>query len=323
MASHKILLRTLAALKHARVGVIGDAMLDRFVFGDTERISPEAPVLVVTAPHTMNMPGGAANAAANAVSLGCAVDLVGVAGDDTAGDELRAMLKERRIGLEGFLTVPGAITTEKVRVVARHQHVLRIDREHAGEMPVSITRALQAHIASAARHWDAVLVSDYAKGVIQRRWSRQLVKGSKKGGYRIIVDVKPQHARYFKGVYLYKTNLKEARQVTGLHEVRAVGLRIQRIMNCNVLITQGGEGMTLFELGGRIRHIATQVRAVFDVVGAGDTVAAVLAAALAAGARLAQAAELANIAAGIVVEKVGTAVVTPEELKKRITQSRA
>lgn len=308
------------AFRGRKILVLGDVMLDRFVFGEAERISPEAPIPVVLARRELVAPGGAANVAANIAALGGAVTLCGVVGDDSAARALFSVLAARGVNTAGIERVRSRRTTEKLRVLARGQQIVRVDHE----TDEAITPALQAGLLRFIRkgfpRWEAVLVADYAKGVLTQSLAEKLLQTVATRRRPLLVDAKPQHAHYFRGATLFTPNHQEAVGMAGVQDVRKAGPIIQKRLRANILITQGAEGMTLFEKSS-VLHFPAQAREVFDVTGAGDTVQAVIGLALAAGATLGEAVLLANHAAGIVVAKIGTAVVLPEELKKSLFEN--
>jgi D-beta-D-heptose 7-phosphate kinase/D-beta-D-heptose 1-phosphate adenosyltransferase len=306
-----------------RITVVGDVMLDRFLIGRVSRMSPEAPVPVVVHDHDEFRLGGAANVANNLRELGAAVDLIGVIGSDQSGTELKNELAAKGIHSTGLITDPERHTTTKMRVVTtRNQQVSRIDFESDHEVGVAIEAAVASQIEMRARAAQVVLVSDYQKGVITRRSMAHLLSFAHQGGIPVIVDPKVPHIDYYAGAALVTPNHIEAESATNSrissHEDarRASGELRRRIGVESVLITRGEHGMWL-DHAGTDGYLPTSAREVADVTGAGDTVIATLALAIAAGATMAEAARLANEAAGIVVGKFGAATVTPDELKAR------
>lgn len=313
---------TLAKLPHAFAGktvlVLGDVMLDRFIYGAVDRISPEAPVPVIAVERETAMLGGAGNVARNVAALGGRAVLIGLIGDDDAGRALSAMLADEP-GLKADLVVEaGRKTTEKVRYISGAHQMLRVDREdrRPGDA-AALVEAFGAHLAGA----DVVVLSDYAKGVLTDGVVRRAIDAARAAGKPVIVDPKSRDLARYDGATLIKPNRKEAAEATGVvgagdeaaEEAGAAILAVAPHLNA-VLITRGGAGMTLSARGGAAVHLPATAVEVFDVSGAGDTVAATLALAVAAGAALADAARLANLAAGLVVSKLGTDVVTASEL---------
>lgn len=312
--------RLLAAMKAKRVLVVGDVMLDEFLWGSVARISPEAPVPVVEIMSQTFHLGGAANVASNVRSLGGAAVVAGVVGSDEAGRRLRDALVTS--GVQDALAMDGAgrPTTHKTRIIAHHQQVVRADREQAGEISAALADALGDTVRHAVKGVGAIILSDYQKGVVTRRLMRKVLAAARREGVPLLVDPKVRHFALYRGASVVTPNQLEAEQATGVRirdeaGLREAGRRILKTLRCRaVLITRGEHGMALFEQEKKPVEIATAAQQVFDVTGAGDTVIATLALALAAGAQLPEAAMLANYAAGVVVGKIGTATVSPEEV---------
>lgn len=312
--------RLLAAMEDRRVFVVGDVMLDEFLWGRVARISPEAPVPVVEITSQTFRLGGAANVACNVRSLGGRAAVAGVVGRDAAGDRLRDALVLG--GVEDALTLDdkGRPTTHKTRIIAHHQQVVRADREDTGEIGAALEDALGTALRQGARGAGAIVLSDYQKGVVTRRVMKKVLDAARREGVPLLVDPKVRHFALYRGAAVVTPNQAEAEQASGVRirdasTLREAGRRILKTLACRaVLITRGEQGMALFEQDRKPVEIATAARQVFDVTGAGDTVIATLALALAAGATLPDAAMLANHAAGVVVGKIGTATVSPEEV---------
>ena len=311
------------AIASRRVLVIGDVMLDQFTIGSVTRISPEAPVPVVAFARDEFRAGGAANVALNACALGAAVDLVGLVGADQAADRLRELLSAADVPSHALVTDDKRRTTSKVRIVTtRNQQVARIDYETddtiTGETEQAVIDQVTARCASA----DVVIVSDYLKGVVTQPVMAAVVAAAQARGVRVLVDPKVPHLDFYAGSTLVTPNHVEAETATHLRiksddDARAAAAKFRERAKCDgVLITRGEHGMWLScgEIEGALPATAREVS---DVTGAGDTVVATLALALAAGASYAEAAQLANEAAGLVVGKFGPAVVTPAELLAR------
>ena len=306
-----------------RITVVGDVMVDRFMIGRVSRISPEAPVPVVVFDREEFRLGGAANVANNVRELGGAVDLIGVIGQDESGTALRHELAAKGIQATGLIIDPDRRTTTKMRVVtSRNQQVSRIDFESDHEVGEAIERAIASQIETRAPASQVLLVSDYQKGVVTRRSMAHLLAFAHAKALPVIVDPKVPHIDYYAGAALVTPNHVEAESAThsriSSHEDAqraAIELR-KRIGVDSVLITRGEYGMWL-DHAGADGHLPAAAREVSDVTGAGDTVIATLALAIAAGATMPEAARLANEAAGIVVAKFGAATVTPAELKAR------
>jgi D-glycero-beta-D-manno-heptose-7-phosphate kinase len=304
-----------------RITVVGDVMLDRFVIGRVSRVSPEAPVPVVVFDHEDYRLGGAANVANNLRELGAAVDLIGVIGNDESGTLIKNELAARGIHSTGLVTDIGRRTTTKMRVVTtRNQQVSRIDFESEHEVGSQIEDAILAQLDMRARSSQVVLVSDYQKGVITRRSMAHVLAFAQSAGLPVIVDPKVPHIEYYAGAALVTPNHVEAESATNSriasHEdARRASAELRRKMQVeSVLITRGEHGMWL-DHGGADGYLPASAKEVADVTGAGDTVIATLALAIAAGATMPEAARLANEAASIVVGKFGAATVSPAELK--------
>ena len=306
-----------------RITVVGDVMLDRFVIGRVSRISPEAPVPVVVFDHDEWRLGGAANVAHNLRALGAAVDLIGVVGADEAGSQLKLELAAKGIHATGLITDVERKTTTKMRVVTtRNQQVARVDYESDHEVGPAIEEALAAQLDLRGKSAQVILVSDYQKGVITRRSMAHVSAYGHAAGIPVIVDPKVPHIEYYAGVALVTPNHVEAESATNMRIAfhddarRAAEALRKRLGVENVLITRGEHGMWLTH-AGLDGYLPASAREVADVTGAGDTVIAALALAIAAGGTMAEAARIANEAASIVVGKFGASTVTPEELKRR------
>jgi D-glycero-beta-D-manno-heptose-7-phosphate kinase len=306
-----------------RITVFGDVMLDRFMIGRVARISPEAPVPVVVFDHEEVRLGGAANVAHNLRALGGAVDLIGVIGEDDSAAQLKSELAAKGIPASGLIADRQRRTTTKMRVVtSRNQQVSRIDFESDRDVGRAIEEALAQQVEMRAKASQVVLVSDYQKGVVTRRSMANLLSFAHGHGVPVIVDPKVPHIDYYAGAALVTPNHVEAESATNSrissHEDArraAIALR-QRLGVESVLITRGEHGMWL-DHAGKEGYLPASAREVADVTGAGDTVIATLALAIAAGGTMFEAARLANEAASIVVGKFGAATVAPEELKAR------
>ncbi len=305
-----------------QVAVFGDIMLDHFVTGKVNRISPEAPVPVVRVTSETYVPGGAGNVAANMTALGAGARLISIVGDDPGADLLLRRLGERGINTDMVVRDAHRPTTEKVRVIAEHQQVVRFDRESLAPLSPSIVEKCVSNLSKALSTCTGVVLSDYGKGMLTNANISKLVSACRKARVPVTVDPKIEHFRRYKGVSCITPNTKEAWEgmrlppKDGQESIEALGRRIMGALKSEtVLITQGPNGMTLFERGcADSMHIPTAAREVFDVTGAGDTVISVLTLALASGASYRDAAVIANHAAGIVVGKLGTATVSADEL---------
>jgi len=319
-----IFLKIISKFNQAKILVIGDLMLDEFIWGDVSRISPEAPVPVVYAKSESFMPGGALNVVNNIRALGGKAFPCGVIGHDIRGERLIAELKDLGIDVGGIVVDSKRPTTLKTRVIARHQQVVRIDRERTEPIDQKVQGRILNFIQKKVPTVDVILIEDYGKGVITAQLLREVLKLVRREKKQITVDPKEDHFAYYRGVNVITPNHHEAQQATGIKmndrkSLRRIGREfLNRLKPKAVLITLGEEGMCLFESSGRITHIPTVAQEVYDVSGAGDTVISALSMALACGADMKVAAHLSNYAAGVVVGKVGIAVVTRQELLERI-----
>jgi D-beta-D-heptose 7-phosphate kinase/D-beta-D-heptose 1-phosphate adenosyltransferase len=315
--------RLLAGFEARRVVVVGDLMLDRFLWGQVERISPEAPVPVVKLERETRSAGGAANVARNLCGLGLDVTLVGVTGADTGRDELLEELAKYRLHTEGVLVATDRGTTVKTRVVGNHQQMIRIDEERAAPLTGSDQGRLLAEVTAHLAQADALLLSDYAKGVLTEGLCRALIESARSRGLPVLVDPKAKDFGRYAGATLVTPNRGELALATGepahdLDALLAAGFRMRESLNLGSLVlTLSEQGMVLIDPEGN-HQIPAVARQVFDVSGAGDTVIATFAAGLATGLGLLDAAHLANLAAGIVVGRVGTAAITAKELQAAI-----
>ena len=312
--------RLINRFKTKRVLVLGDLMLDRYIWGAVTRISPEAPVPVVEVKKDSLNLGGAGNVLQNLTSLGAQALLTGVVGDDQEGRWVRDNAGSGR----GIFLDPSRSTTVKTRIIAHHQQVVRVDLEHKA----SLSKGLETRILDFIRgeKYDGLLISDYNKGIVTPALMTSVLSLAKKSRTPVFVDPKVPHFRLYSPVTLITPNHLEAEKIVGHacqtdSEIEKAGAEILSLISCRYLIIKRGEqGMTVFERGKRPLHIPTVAREVFDVTGAGDTVVAAAALALLAGATIGEAARIANAAAGVVVGKIGTAAVTPEELKSALAE---
>lgn len=308
----------------AKVLVVGDLILDEFIWGKVERISPEAPVPVVQVNSESFMPGGASNVANNIAALSGNSYLSGVIGDDKNGRVLIEELRKKRVDTSGIVVDAQRPTTLKTRIIAHHQQVVRVDREKCEPIDDNLLEQLLSFIRREIETVDAIIIEDYGKGVIIPRFLTEIVPLARKYKKIITVDPKVSHFSYYQGVTCITPNEKEAQGGSGMKiesdgDIDKVGKKLLEDLSLeSVLMTLGENGMRLFEREGKITHIPTFAQEVFDVSGAGDTVIAAFTLALACQATKLEAAHLSNFAAGIVVSKVGTAVVTKEELLERI-----
>ena len=301
-----------------RVLVVGDVMLDRYITGSVDRISPEAPVPVVRAESESSAVGGAGNVAANVVALGASCSLVGCVGDDPDGSALLAALIRLGVGTEGIVVAPDRPTTVKTRIMARRQQVARVDREVDADVPPAVAEALAAASARLAGEAHVVVLEDYNKGVLVGAVIEAAMAAASSHGIPTVVDPKRRNFFAFPGTTVFKPNAKELGDALGdfVHAGDAAWMEATRLrIGCrHLLVTLGERGMALQSEEGILVPIATAARSVYDVSGAGDTVTAVVAVMLGAGASPAEAATLASHAAGVEVGKAGVATVTPGEI---------
>ncbi len=310
----------------ASILVIGDIILDRYIWGKVTRISPEAPVPVVEVTKEDFLLGGAANVAANIKSLGGGVSVIGITGNDRARDVLVRLLEDKGIDSSGVFTDERP-TTVKTRVIAHAQQVVRFDKEDHSKINSGLLKKILAFVEHKIKkdHIDAIIISDYKKGVISRELVKGVLRLTRQAGLFVAVDPKVGHFPFYRGVSVITPNLKEASEGSGIEikdeaSLIKAGRKLLKSLSLEaVLITRGEEGMSLFmrKKDNIVHyHIPTRAKKVFDVTGAGDTVIATFTLARASGASMIEACEIANYAAGIVVGEVGTATVRPEQLKE-------
>jgi D-beta-D-heptose 7-phosphate kinase/D-beta-D-heptose 1-phosphate adenosyltransferase len=303
-----------------RALVIGDLMLDRYIWGQVRRISPEAPVPVVHIMRESVSPGGAGNVATNVHALGGQVVACGIIGRDHDGRRLLRELTAQGVNVAGVVTDGASMTISKTRIIAHNQQVVRLDREpheaRNSQGQAKIRTFVQKHLGD----FDVIVVSDYGKGVVDAELLALLAELRKRCPFVYLIDPKQRNFAHYRGASLVKPNKEEAGLATGtdIHDESALlqaGAHLLELWQAEaVLVSRGEEGMSLFKRSGRVQHFPTTAHEVFDVTGAGDTVLATCAVALGAGASFEEATILANHAAGVVVGKVGTATVTPREL---------
>ena len=316
--------RIIANFKRAKILVIGDLILDEFIWGEVSRISPEAPVPVVWVNSESFMPGGAANVANNIHAFGAEVLICGVIGDDERGRTLTDELRRKNIDVEGIVIDGERPTTLKSRVIAHHQQVVRIDREKIDEIDDNIIGQVITFLKEKICDVQAVLIEDYGKGLIVPKLIQEVVNLAQKHKVIVTVDPKENHFSFYQNVTLITPNHHEAakaagRQIKSEQDLEEAGrIILEQEKSQAVLITLGEEGMRLFENGQKSLHIPTVAQEVFDVSGAGDTVISAATVALASGSSMLEAAHISNYAAGIAVGKVGIAVTTQEELLERL-----
>ena len=322
----------LAKVKGRQVAVLGDLMLDEYLFGDVDRISPEAPVPIVRVVRERAVLGGAANVAANLKSIGAEPILVGTLQQDIAGNRLQALLRGLEIRADRLVIDPTRPTIIKTRVIGQQQQMLRIDREEQGACRPAAVEELCQRLAQALEQACALIISDYAKGTVSEPVMDRVRDLCRAHGVPWVVDPKPGHIELYVGAPLMTPNTKELGELSGLPakgdaELAVAGQALmERLGLQGLLVTRSEKGMALFTSDARHRApwlIPTEAREVFDVSGAGDTVIAAFSAAVAAGADWKDAAMLANAAAGVVVGKMGTATATPEEILRHYQDQEA
>jgi D-beta-D-heptose 7-phosphate kinase / D-beta-D-heptose 1-phosphate adenosyltransferase len=318
----------LSRIARVRIGVLGDLMVDRFIYGDAQRISPEAPVPVVTIRERTTQPGGAANVANNVVSLGGRCSLFGILGDDPAGHEVRAMLVAEGCDVRGVLAPAGYHSTVKTRVVAQSQQLLRIDEEHAQPVDAQTSALLLAAIVEQLDELSVLVISDYAKGVLSRELAQQVIDVAAGANVPVVVDPKPSNMDFYAGADVVKPNLGEALCYVGREQatndaMQSVCEQVREGSETKaVVITAGAHGSYIFD-GATFSHLEGHARAVYDVAGAGDSTLAALALALGASADLVTAVALGNMAGSIAVGKLGVAAVTADEMRTELEAEHA
>lgn len=323
------LLDLIGRFSRARILVVGDFILDEFIWGDVSRISPEAPVPVVNVKRESFLPGGSLNVANNIRTLGGTVFPCGIVGRDLEGRMLVRKMRQHGIEMGGVILDASRPTTLKTRVIAHSQQVVRVDRERAEPVSREAAKKILHFVKKKINEADVVIIEDYGKGMIEPFLLTPLLKLIRQSGKPVLVDPKERHFMLYKGATVITPNRFEAYEAYGAPpngrpkpDLETVGRGLLKKLRLEaVLVTLGEEGMALFEKNRPTAKIPTTAREVFDVSGAGDTVIAVLALAMAAGARLPEAALLSNLAAGIVVGKLGTATVEPAELKEAVQEA--
>ena len=318
----------LSLLPSSRVLVIGDIMLDEYVWGSVRRISPEAPVPIVAVRADTHVLGGAANVAVNVAGLQAKAQLIGLIGNDSAGKDVLRLLRKGGIGVSGIVTEAGRPTTRKTRVIAHNQQVVRVDREKKDPPGEKAKEALLKSIASIVPTVDGIVLSDYRKGTLTRDLVIEIVALAKRQGAFVAVDPKQPDFTFYSGCTIITPNKSEAEAAMGGREIQgdagiadAARSLLRKTHASAILITRGEEGMSLVERGRKASfHVPALARQVFDVTGAGDTVIAMLAVAMGAGVPIRDAALLANVAAGVVVGEVGTSPITIEKLRFALKQ---
>ncbi|MEN8212729.1 MAG: D-glycero-beta-D-manno-heptose-7-phosphate kinase [Pseudomonadota bacterium] len=307
--------------RQPHIVVIGDLMLDHYLWGECQRISPEAPVQVVNISNESHSLGGAGNVINNLISLGCKARVIGATGNDQTAETLKQLLLDQRVDTNGIIADASRRTTIKSRIIASHQQIVRYDQESSDPVSSTTEEQMLAALQKQLETCDIVLISDYAKGVLTASFTQQIIKLCNSHGIRVLVDPKGDDYAKYAGAWLIKPNRNETRDATGITPdeeplIREAGeLLRSNYQISNVLITLSDEGMSLIS-GDRFTQFPAHAIEVFDVTGAGDTVLAVLGYSLASGSTLKQAVELANAAAAVVVGKLGSATVTIDEIQR-------
>ena len=311
-----------------KILILGDLLLDEYIWGDTDRISPEAPVPVVNIRHREIRPGGAANVAMTISALGGNPVLSGIVGPDDVGDKFIQTIESCGLAKNGIFIVHDRVTPLKTRVIASNQQMLRIDNEVVSPIEKNareeLIECLVEYFKTEMQNSTALLISDYAKGLISSDLLAPVLDMAKSLGLQIIVDPKPVNMHLYKGVTLISPNLKETASFSGIKIMDRISLKkaaeilMEKISPKVLLVTKGGEGLSLFTSDDSEHHLPAMTSHVYDVSGAGDTLVGTLALAMASGANLMDAVEIANCAAGVVVRKPGVAVVTPDELRNAL-----
>lgn len=320
MISVNRLVDAIEQFKGKRFFVLGDLMVDHYVFGEANRLSPEAPVPVVDVISEAFKPGGAANVINNILSLGGEVSAIGIVGDDKNGARLINKIKNQGGDVTGIITDKNRPTTTKMRILIGHHQLVRVDYESREEVDTKYTDKILDYMRENMDEVECIVVSDYDKGIMTTSLIKELINLKKEKGKKIIVDPKIKHFLDYKGVSIIKSNVNNVRKVLGMTlkdeiSIREIVIKILTQFECDaVIITLGKDGMSLLEKNGHYVHIPALARAVYDITGAGDTVTAALALSMSTNASMVEAAMISNVAAGIKVGKIGTAVVTRDEI---------
>lgn len=307
-----------------KIMVVGDLMLDRFIYGSVDRISPEAPVPVVRVKNEVNKLGGSGNVVQNIKALGAEPVLIGITGDDQEAETVQQLMESSALSTDGVIKISGRPTTIKTRILAERQQVVRLDNEDDEALNGGILTKVLERIDKFLGAADAVIVSDYSKGLVTEKLMEHLTSSLEEGKL-LAIDPKPSNHRCYKNAGVITPNFKETSEISLVKikddkDLVEAASRIFEMLNCkSLLITLGEKGMAIFDgPNSAMKSLDTRAREVFDVTGAGDTVISAFSLAKAAGADMLTAAEIANYAAGIVVSKLGTATVTSSELKEYI-----
>lgn len=310
------LIEILDKFKDVRIAVVGDMMLDDYIIGSVDRISPEAPVPVVRVKEERFVLGGAANVINNLATLGAKTVAIGVIGDDYNGERLLNNLKEKGVSVENIVKIPERPTIVKRRIIGGHQQLLRIDWEEDSNIEEKYEIQIIENLRRNIKEIDAIILSDYDKGVLTKTVAEEIIKLAKENNIIVTVDPKPKNALNYKGATSITPNRKEAMECLGLKKIDDIyklGEELKKKLELeNLLLTRSEEGMSLF--ADEVLDIPTYAKEVFDVTGAGDTVISVFTLAAAAGFTWHEASKIANTAAGVVVGRIGTSTVTKEEI---------
>lgn len=319
-----MLIHSFKKLQTVRVLVLGDFMVDRYIFGHIDRISPEAPVPIMRVKEESARPGGAGNVALNLRALGAEVSVIGVIGDDFYGRQLLSLLGQEKIDCSHLILDPKQLTIVKSRLMAGSQHVIRLDEEHLLPLSQELEETVASYFSAIISHFDIVAFSDYAKGFFTPSLLKKLIVIGNQKGARMIVDPKGEDFSKYRGVFTLKPNLKEAYHAAKLPKeaplIEVANALLKQTGVNQLIITRSEKGISLFTKGGNESHFPVKAQEVVDVTGAGDTVLATLVFALASGLDLEEAIELANIASGIAVSRLGCAHITQKELAKKLLE---
>ncbi len=320
------LLNIVKRFHKARILVIGDIMVDHFVYGTVDRISPEAPVPVVQVKSEKLMPGGAANVVNNVSKLGAKVYVAGVVGNDYNGNILKRMVNKETVNSEGILTLDNFQTIIKTRVIAHNQQIVRFDKENNGKFSGGVYKALISGIKKIADDIDAVIISDYGKGLIEKKFFSTVVNFLREKGKFISLDPKVENFKFYKNISILTPNINEAFGGSGIKIkdektlIKASKMIFKKVKSDYLLITRGESGMSLFYPDNKSEHLKARAKDVYDVTGAGDTVISTLTVAKSVGAGIFEACYIANAAASIAVSQLGTYAVGVEELMKVLSE---
>lgn len=321
MVSKNRLMDILEKFKEKKIAVIGDMMLDEYIIGDVTRISPEAPVPVVNVKKERFVLGGAANVVNNISKLGAKVVAFGVIGKDVNGQKLLKEFEEKKVECSFLLELNDRPTIMKQRILANNQQLIRLDWEKKHPIEMETEKLIIENFKTVINEIDGVILSDYDKGLLTPKVAKEIIKLSKEKGIIVLVDPKPSNAANYKGATSMTPNLKESSECVGkptpetLEDVLSIGKEIREKLELDhLLMTRSEKGMSIFEGNEIVEHIPTFAKEVYDVTGAGDTVISVYTLSLATGASKAEAAKIANTAAGVVVGRVGTSTVSAEEI---------